>query len=75
MDKNKNCSACNIKLDEDNYKKDRTACRNCYNKEKKNNDNTLIQNQRPKINEVNNNNHNRSTFLVGPFFQVKHTIC
>ena len=27
MDKNRNCSACNIKLDKDNYKKDRTVCK------------------------------------------------
>ena len=31
MDKNKNSSACNIKLDKDNYKEDRTICKNCYN--------------------------------------------
>ena len=35
MDKNKNCSACNIKLDINNYKKDRTVCRDCYNKKKR----------------------------------------
>ena len=34
MDKNKKCSACNIKIDRDNYMKDRTICKNCY-KEKK----------------------------------------
>ena len=34
MEKNKNCSACNIKLDINNYKKDRTVCRDCYNKKK-----------------------------------------
>ena len=31
MDKNKNCSACNISFDKDNYKKDRTVCKDCYN--------------------------------------------
>ena len=30
MDKYKNCSSCNIKLDENNYKKDRTVCKSCY---------------------------------------------
>ena len=35
MEKNKNCSACNIKLDINNYKKDRTVCRDCYNKKKR----------------------------------------
>ena len=34
MDKNKNCSACNIKLDINNYKKDRTVCRDCIIKRK-----------------------------------------
>ena len=35
MDKNKNCSMCNIKLEINNYKKDRTVCKDCYNKKKK----------------------------------------
>ena len=61
MDKNKNCSACNIKLDINNYKKDRTVCRDCYNKKKRKNN--LIQ--QPKIeNDINNNR----TLLVGPSF-------
>ena len=35
MDKNKNCSVCKIKLDINNNKKDRTVCRDCYNKKKR----------------------------------------
>ena len=31
MDKNKNCTLCNMKLDINNYKKDRTICKECYN--------------------------------------------
>ena len=50
---NRNCSACNIKIDTNNYKKDRTVCKSCYNKfkRKNNNDNknTLIQNQQTKL--------------------------
>ena len=71
MDKNKNCSACNIKLDINNYKKDRTVCRDCYNKKKRKNN--LIQNeittshQQPKI----ENNNNNRTLLVGPSFSGK----
>ena len=71
MEKNKNCSVCNIKLDINNYEKDRTVCRDCYN-EKKIKD-ILIQNeitishQQPKI-EINNNNR---TLLVGPSFSGK----
>ena len=72
MEKNKNCSACNIKLDINNYKKDRTVCRDCYNNKKKNN---LVQNEitishQPKIDDCNNNNNNR-TLLVGPSFSGK----
>ena len=71
MEKNKNCSACNIKLDINNYKKDRTVCRDCYNKKKRKNN--LIQNeitishQQPKIENINNNR----TLLVGPSFSGK----
>ena len=36
MDKNKNCSACGINLDKDNYKKDRTVSKDCYNIKKYN---------------------------------------
>ena len=71
MDKNKICSACNIKLDINNYKKDRTVCWDCYNKKKRKNN--LIQNenttshQQPKI----ENNINNRTLLVGPSFSGK----
>ena len=69
MDKNKNCSVCNIKLDIINYKKDRSVCKDCYNKKKRKNN--LVQNeittshQQPKI-----ENNNR-TLLVGPSFSGK----
>ena len=60
MDKNKNCSACNIKLDINNYKKDRTVCKECYNRKKR------------KINLIQNkNNNNNRTLLVGPSFSGK----
>ena len=77
MDKNKNCSTCNIKLDINNYKKDRTVCRDCYNKKKrKNNINTLPPNKiiekvnTPQKSKIENNNNNR-TLLVGPSFSGK----
>ena len=56
MDKNKNCSVCNIKLNINNYKKDRTVCKDYYNKKKRKNN--LIQNeftssnQQPKLNTI-----------------------
>ena len=73
MDKNKNCSACNLKLDRDNYKRGRTVCKSCYNEKKRkknNNIHTLIQNQQPKNDNVNANNNNRA-LLVGPSFSGK----
>ena len=74
MEKNKNCSVCNIKLNINNYKKDRTVCKDCYNKKKRKNN--LIQNeftsfhQQLKI-EHDNNNYNNRTLLVGPTFLGK----
>ena len=35
MDTHKNCSSCNIKLDINNYKKDRTICKDCYSRKKR----------------------------------------
>ena len=64
MDENKNGSACNTNLDKDNYKKDRTVCKDFYNKNKKNKSNTLIQNQQPKIENVKNTDNNR-TLTIG----------
>ena len=53
------------------YKKNRTVCKSCYNRKKnkrKNNDNnTLIQNQQPKIENVNNNKKNFDNRSVSTF--------
>ena len=63
MDKNKNFSACNIKLDKDNYKGDRTICKDSYNKKKRKNKNKtiLIKCQQTKIDNVNENR----TLIIG----------
>ena len=78
---NRNCTACNIMIDINNFKKDRTVCRDCYNKKKrKNHFNTLPPNknntsyQQPNFENVNNkdNNPNLSTYenranvVIGP---------
>ena len=73
---NRICNTCNIEIDENNYLKNRTVCKNCYNKKRrKNNINNLIHNQQPKIDKTNinnDNNHNVSTFenhayvVIGP---------
>ena len=70
---NRNCSACDIKIDVNKYKKDRTVCKSCYNRNKnkrKTNDNdSLIQpskidNVNNKINDLKNENHRH--VVIGP---------
>ena len=80
---NGNCGVCNIRIQKNNYLKNRTVCKICYNKNgrKNNNNNALIQNeintshQQPKIENVHNNKNNRTLF-VGPSFSDKtYIIC
>ena len=71
---NRICNTCNIEIDENNYLKDRTLCKSCYNKNRrKNNNNTIIQNQQPKnddkkkrkvVNSVNTININKKKTRV-----------
>ena len=71
---NRVCNTCNIEIDEINYMKDRTVCKSCYNKNRgKNNNNTIIQNEQPKIDKIKNNNNisvpkyeNRANVIIGP---------
>ena len=67
MHKNKKCSVCNIKLDINNYKKDKTVCKGCYNRNKRKNNKITTSHQQPKI----ENNNNNQTLLVGPSFSGK----
>ena len=72
-------NTCNKELDEKNYLKNRTVCKNCYNKNrrKNNNNNIFTQNQPPKIekdnknkNDVNNSSittyENHAYVVIGP---------
>ena len=78
---NRFCNTCNIEIDENNYLKDRSVCRSCYNKNRrKNNNKTITQNQQTKIDKINNNNDNNpevSTYenhaydAIGPKTLVK----
>ena len=73
---NRNCSACNILIDINTYKKDRTVCKTCYNiNKRKNNINILPLNknntsyQQPNTENVNNivstyENHRQA--IIGP---------
>ena len=71
MEKNKNCSACNIKLDINIYKKDRTVCRDCYNKKKRKNNLVQIEISISHQTKIENNSNNNRTLLVGPSFSGK----
>ena len=62
MDKIKNCIACNKKLDEDKYEKNRTICKNCYNKKKR-----KYNKNSEKVSVIDEHIFNR-TNLVGPSF-------
>ena len=69
---NRSCSICNIKIDENNYLKHKTVCKNCYNKNRRN---TTIEKEihttlhQPKIDNVNNKNT-----IVSKFETHRHVI-
>ena len=54
---------------------DRTVCKSCYNKNRRKNNNTSIQNQQPRIDKIDNNNdkssngsthENHAYVIIGP---------
>ena len=67
------CNTCNIEIDENNYFKHRTVCKGCYNENRgKNNNNTITQNQQPKIDKINNKNDN--TLSVSAYENHAHVV-
>ena len=75
----RNCSICNIIIDENNYLKDRTICKKCHNENRRKNNNSLPPNienvnnkKKLKINSSNNNDDIVSTYekhphvIIGP---------
>ena len=77
---NRSCNACNKIIDINNYKKDKTVCKTCYNKNKRKNDNIILtpnrnntSYQQPNIENNNNNNNgivstyeNFANVVIGP---------
>ena len=53
---NRICNTCSIEKDKNNYLKDRTVCKSCYNRNRRKNN--TKQNQQQKIDKINNNNDN-----------------
>ena len=64
---NRICITCNIEIDENNYVKDRSVCKSCYNKNRRKNrrsetddkkkrkcDYSMNKIEKPKIDNVNN---------------------
>ena len=69
----KKCTVCSIKIDGDNYKKDRNICKNCYNtnrkkynKEKK----RKVDDSVNKIDNVNNTNND----IVSIYENSRHVV-
>ena len=71
---NRICNSCNREIDENNYMKDRTVCKSCYNKNRRKNNK---QNHQPKLEHANNNKNNdinisvpayenRACVVIGP---------
>ena len=55
---NRVCNTCNIEIDENNYMKDRTVCKSCYNKNRRKNQQPKNDDKK-KINLVNSVKNNR----------------
>ena len=79
---NRNCSVCDIMIDENNYLKHRTICKKCHNENRrKNNNNTITESeidttpQQPKIDKIINKNdstfENRANVIIGPRYVGK----
>ena len=71
----KKCTVCNIKINEDNCKKDRNICRNCYNTNRKKYnkrkvDDSVTKIEKPKINNVNNTNND----IVSTYDNHRHVV-
>ena len=74
MDFNKNCAACNIKIDKNEYKKYRTISKSCYNNNKRENNKNISSGyeirtshqQQIKIGNIIINKDNR-TLIMGFF--------
>ena len=67
---NRNCSACNVIIDINKYKRDRTVCKSCFKKNKRKNNKVIFT---PNIENVYNNNNgnvstyeNRANVVIGP---------
>ena len=68
---NRNCTACNIMIDINNYKKDRTVCKTYYNKNKrKNNLKTTPNKTVENIENVKNNNND----IVSTYENHRHVV-
>ena len=61
----KKCIVCKIKIDKDNYKKDRNICKNCYNMNRKKYNKITTSYQQPKNENVSNSNNKNRTLIIG----------
>ena len=61
---NRICNNCNIEIDKNNYLKDRTVCRSCYNNNRRKNQ-QLKDDDKKKTKVVDSVNNNNRTLIIG----------
>ena len=72
---NRICNTCNIEIDENNCLKDRSVCKSCYKKNRiKNNLKSLIHNQQPEMENVNNNKNNANNPSISTYENHRHVV-
>ena len=60
---NRKCKTCNIEIDEDNYLKDRTVCKSCYDRNRRKNQQTKSDDTKKR--KVVNSVKNIRTLFIG----------
>ena len=70
----KKCTLCNIKIDEDNCKKDRKICKNCYNINRKKYNNKEKKPQIDKIILPEKQKHNNNTPNISTYENHRHVV-
>ena len=79
MNVKQTCTACNIKVDPNNYLRDRIVCKNCYNmKRRENNENSLDKQQQSKNDIFINKNNNKTPYagfsICGKLYLINHIL-
>ena len=63
---NRICNTCNLETNNNNYLKDRTVWKSCFNKNRRKNNNTLIRSEQPKIDNDKGNENSLNLRIIEP---------